>query len=417
MGLGALAGKPSKVGFYIESAHKTVPITTAGGAANTLGIAATNPGRFFIVSGGGMGGDPEIEFPEGEMDGSRERKRSIYIAHGPNGTYPGQFPFLGDGETLYYPLLGTMGNDVQTQLAASATGQAPFKHVFKFDQNYRPSFTCEEILGDATVGRVTAGCVFPGLDFSLGKILSMALSSLGYGQVPNMYVAAGVETTYDFTSSQTVIPGQLGGDGTKTWARTASPVYVDVAQGNSGNGPFTFAQIQYGNESGFSSHYMLRNGAAYVSGDAKVLEGGRISLANNISPYMTTGSGYEAGQCVLNDHKVSGVFPTFFINNEQLIGTRNHDKFSLNMMYRGPQIGSSGFYYDLEFHIPHLKFTTPPPTLQNSALMLDGKWDAIYDATAGYSVKITLTNTTSNALLGGVAPLSGDGGLGGFTKT
>ncbi len=411
------SGTPGAVGLTVEGTFKTAPITNVGGNLNAIGIANTNPERFFIVDpGGGMGCEPQIEVPRGEIDGQRAPKRSVYHAHGPDGTYPGEFTFRSDAENLYYPLLAALGRDVQTQLTASAAS-TPYKHAMYPGRLYRPSFTVEEVLGDGTYGRVTSGCICPSLELDFNDDVTARMRLVGYGQSPNHFL--GVD--YDFGSVAGIIPASMGGDLIKTWKTTASPTFIDIPRGSpgigQGNGPFVFEGMGFGGEAGFSSHFILVDGSPFTN-DPYFIRGMTLAFTNAIQSFMTGGSGFEANATCLNETMCEGKLPVLFVDNQLVLAGRRHSKVSMNFKVTGMAIGATNQYYSIEVHIPQMSFVSTPPGNTNTALMNNSAFTCIYDDSAGYDIKVTLTNTTSNTLLAGkYASVSSPGGLGGYVIT
>jgi hypothetical protein len=411
MALEGQSGIPSAMGRCIESLWRTAPITVVSGAENSLGIAATNPLRFKVIDGGGIDPDLDIMEPIDEIDGYVELGRTILGAK----AYPGSVAYKGDGENLYDTLLAIFGRDVQTQVAgATSTSITPvYKHVFT-PAVYAPSWAFEEQFGDRNNGRVTTGVLTNSVELDFGRVLTVREGLVGYRQIPNLYPnGSGVDTQYDFTSSTSLIPVQLGGDGTKTWKRTVTPTYVDVAQLNNGNGPFVFGGLTFGNESGFSAAFIKIDDVAYSA--AKLLEGMNISVARRIDSFQVGGAVYDPGACVGNSVRVGGNLSLLYADNTLAKALTKFSKISLNFIINGIYIGSSAVKYSIEVYIPNAKFRQAPTSIGSGAIMTGGAFVAQRDPTLGYSIKVSLVNTFTNASLAGAAGSTGAaGGLGGW---
>lgn len=402
-----MSGIPSAVGRCIETTGRAVPHTLISGARNSVGIASTNPHRFRIVDpGGGIEGSAEIATPHDEIDGSVELQRTIMTGK----SYAGQFPFKGDGENLYESLLMMLGKDVQTQVAgAASTSITPvYKHVFT-PNKYFPAFTYEEIFGDANYGRLSAGVVMEGLDLDFNEILQCVERVIAYRQTPNKYGDA----QHDFGSGQAnKLPTQMGGDGTKCIERTAVPTYVDVAQLNNGNGPFVWGGMTFGAESGHAADFVLVDGAAPTN-KPNILPGLRVGLRRAIESFMIGGSGYDRGACVGSQVEATGSMDILFQDNAINLGQLSHSKIAVNAKWEGIYIGSAAVKYGIEVHIPHAKFMRNPLSIPGGAMHVGGDFVCKHDAALGYSIKISLWNSFSNASLAGDAGTTGAQGLGG----
>lgn len=402
---GAQSGRGSSVGFVIESAFRSAPVTNISGNNYYPGIPATNPNRFFIAEpGGGYSPKPTKDVGESEIDGNFSIKRVTMTGK----TYEGKDSFKVDPENLYYPLLGILGKDVESTLTSGALHHVmtPYKHL--------PSFTQEEQFGDATYGRLSTGVVFSGLNLTFGAILMAELTYHAHRQIPNRYPAGTNDVDYDYTSTPALLPSQLGGDGTKLVKLTVAPTYVDVAEGNCGNGPLVFANMQFGSESGFSNSFLTINDVAYAG---KILPGYNVQLTRNIESWMTGGSGYDPGQPVGNVFSASGKLTFLFEDNTIPANVNANCKFGINMKFIGAQIASTGFYYTLEIFLPRVKFLESDGPIRNDKTMtVGGSFQAEYDAAAQTECKITLRNSFTHAALAGTE--SGTvGGLGGWTAT
>jgi len=417
-GFGTMAqtGLTTAVGLCLESSWRTSPISLQSGANYLIGVTGTNPHRFFIVEpGGGFSATPDIVVPDGEIDGDIELRRTIMQGK----TYEGGYAFKADPENLYYPLLGMLGKDYETTLNASGSSAAPLvaKHQMTTGM-YAPSFTLEEIFGDANYGRASSGVVLTSLELDFGKILTARLNGYGHRQVPNEYKnSAGVNTDYTFTSTYTPIPNQMGGDGTKLWKCTPSPTYVDVSAPDCGNGPLVFAAMEFGTIGGqFTGAFLTLNGVAFPN--AEILEGFQLRFNRNVDSRMVGGSGFDPGSCTGNQLTITGRLSVMFKDTAFLLNALKHCKAGLNMKFRGPRIGLSSFYYMLEVFLPDIRLLNVPIEIPDGPIIISTDFVARKVDSLGYSCLITLTNTTSNALFGGEAGTTGAaGGLGGFTRS
>lgn len=412
----AQSGLPTSVGLAIESAWRTVPVTAVSGADYDIGIAGTNPHRFMIVEpGGGFPQQPEVVTPDDEIDGDIELKRSLLVYK----PYDGEFGFKADGENLLYPLYGILGKNAAEILEGTTTPQSAdfaIKHVFT-PNKYAPSFTLEEGFGDKNYGRLNSGVVVQRLALDFGKVVTARMGLYAGRQIPNRYPnGSNTLTDYDFTSTYSVFPNQMGGDGTKRIRVTQNPTYVDVQEANNSNGPFCFGDMTFGSESGFAAAFLKIDDVAIPS--AEILEGLSISLERDIERFMVGGSGYDVGACVGNGIRVSGNLQLLFKDNSIPLAVFKHSKLSLNFKLVGVQIGSSAEKYTLEVHLPNLKFLEGNVSVPAGAIMAGGSFRARKDPALGYSIKLTLINATNVQLLSGSAGTTGAaGGLGGHNTT
>lgn len=407
------SGITSAVGLCLENAHKTVPVPAAG-TAKTVGIPTTNPLRFMTVDpGGSFGASIDLEVPDDEIDGDGELGRTILTGK----DYNGGFGFKLDPEVLQYILMGLYGADTQTTVQASNTTQSPavYKHEFVYN-TYAPSFTAEEIFGDGNNGRLTSGVLINELDLDFAATLRGRFGGGGYRQIPNEYRnSSGVDTVYDYTSTAAVYPDQMGGNGTNTLVRTAkgSRNYVDVASGNTGNGPLTWSSMVYGQQTGFSATFMKVND---VDVAASFLRGFGLGISRNIEKHWTGGSGADPGDCTANGFATVGKnFSILYKDNALPIALLRKSKVSFCWRFEGPLIGTSGIRYAMEIHLPRCRFQNVGVDIPASAMLLGGGFVCEKDKTLGYASKITLVNSFSNSGLGGGAGSTGAaGGIGGW---
>ena len=85
----------------------------------------------------------------------------------------------------------------------------------------------------------------------------------------------------------------MGGDGSIQLVSTASPTYVDVAALAAGNGPLTWASLNYGNASGFAAAYMLVKGQPVT---LELLAGSTLSMSRKVDARQAGGSGANRHQ-------------------------------------------------------------------------------------------------------------------------
>jgi len=404
---GAQSGRSSAVGFAIESAFRSAPLTNLSGNVYNAGIAATNPMRFIGVEpGGGYPTKPTKDVASTEQDGDFEVHRITLTGK----LYDGKDSWKLDPENAYYPLLGILGRDVESTVTSGV-----YDHVMyaKFP-HYMPSFTQEESFGDATNGQLSTGVCFNEITLNHTAILMMEANYYAHRQIPNRYPAAGgVDTDYDFTSTAGLLPSQLGGDHTKQVKINLSPNYVDVAQTNCGNGPLVFANMFNGNAAGFSSAFVTLNDNPIT---ADFLPGFSVKLTRDIERNMVGGSGYDASVPVAGGFSVSGKMDIIFRDNQVIQGTLANCKFGINMLFRGAQIGSTGYYYEYELYLPHLKFMDADRTRADKTMTVGGNFQAKKDPVLGYSCQIRLRNAFTHAALAGQYPQDG-AGLGGWLST
>lgn len=356
--------------------------------------------------GGGIQGSPNIVTPNDEIDGDVTMQRTMLVAK----SYAGEFPFKGDGENMFEPLLAIFGKDVQTQVAgAGSTTITPvYKHVYTpSSPGYFPSFTFEEIFGDANYARLTSGVITEELSLDFNSILQCRERVAGYRQTPNKYG----DLQYDFGSATAnLIPTEMGGNATKCFERTATPTFVDVAQLNNGNGPFVWGGMGFGNESGFSAAFVKVDGSAKT---VNILPGIKINIKRMIESFLVGGSGYDPGACVGNALEITGSMDILFQDNTIPLAALSNSRIELNFVFDGIYIGSSAVKYRIEVYIPHAKFLRNPVVMPNGAIHVGGEFACKKDATSGWPIKISLTNAFSNANLVGLAGSSGNQGGGG----
>ena len=426
----AQSGRSTAVGFCLESAWRTVPLTNASGNNYNVGIASTNPHRFMILDPSrGFPVKPQFNAAKKELDGDFEVRRNILEAK----AYDGEFTMKFDSENLYFMLLGLFGKDVQTQVAFSSSGasNSVFQHVLTPNsaRGYQPSFTIEEIFGDGTTGRLTSGCIVQKVVFTFGLTGTVTGSIYGYRQIPNNYPnSLNSYTDYNFTSSFAVLPTQMGGDGTKQIARTASPTYVDVAEptvggGNLGNGPMAWGAALNGTAGGaYATNFLTIDGSGVA---VEILPGSTISIERVIERFQPAGSGFDMGATAGHEWDVTGKLDILFQDNTVPLAVMRKSNLGLNFKFQGPQIGTTGFYYTTEFYIPRFNLEDGGVELPATAIMTGGTFQGKKDLSgiAGVSalnssIRMVLTNTVDNTNLAGTAGSTGAaGGLGGWNNS
>jgi len=395
-----LAGSVSAIGITPESTYLTVPVTST-----QIGVATTNPARFGnVLPGGGIIPTPKTQKPS-VIDANYVPTQHFHLAN----EYKGGFSGFIDPEVMYYPMRAHFGRAVQTTAQAATTLlSAAYKHVFT---PVRKTATCviEEKFEDGDYGRVTAGCVFDRMSFTLGDVLGYEFGVTGHAQVPNTYDSAGVKTDYDFTSSAANLPSRMGGASTKT---TTSPSFVDIAQGNQGNGALAFAGQAYGAESGFGATILTINGSSFTN--HKFLEGSKIDSVRTLVSNPVGGSGRDPEALVCTQGMVTGTLNFTFEASDLVLAALGHKKLAVNVKYIGSQIGTSGIYYAIEFYIPNARVNSAPVRVSDTMLMVSLEFDAIYDASAGQDFKVSIWNSLTAAALGDVAGTY-SGSMGGIT--
>lgn len=398
-------GKATAVGACIESVWGQPPLTVVSGAANAIGITGTNPHRFAKMEpSGGIAAESTIEVPSDELDGGYQATRGYQL----DKKYNGDFSLKIDPENLYLFLLALLGRDVQTNLiAAGSNGGIPVNsHVMKFGAN-APSLTIEEIFSNQ-MGRVTSGVFAQSIDLTMtqNKPITGKVSIYGKHQIPNHYPnSAGVDTAYLYDQTQRVIPAIMGGDGTKTWARTAAPTYVDVA-----TGPLVFASMVAGTQGGqFANAFVTIAGTAYAMSITEVT----LTLTRDITMHQVGGSGFDIGDCVGNAFTVTGKVTALFKDYSPVLANLAAQQIGLNWQFVGPNIGPSTTPYSIEAYIPRAKMMKAPLPLTAKELMIASEFTTYLDPSVNSLIVATLINTFDNSTLAGLVS-STPGGLGGW---
>jgi len=413
----AQTGLSSAVGLCLEDTWRRAPLTNLSGSNYAIGVSNINPHRFWVLEpGGGLPAKPEIVVADNEIDGDVQTSRTMKTAV----TYDGEFSWKGDGENLYYPLLGIMGRDVQTtiQAAGSVITAGVFSHKL-LPSKYAPSFTCEEIFGDATYGRASTGVVVQHVELDFAKIVMAKAKLIPYRQVPNQYSnAANALTDYNFGATPAIIPRQLSGyygNATNTWTRTATPGYCDVQQEQPtmkyGTGPFVFANMTYGLQAGnFAGAFMTVDDVPVA---VDFLEGCNLTIDRSIKADMTGGSGYDPGACTGSQLTFAGKISILYKDTTIQLAALRHSKFGLNFQIIGVTPGSGGTaYYLIDVYLPNCKFTEPEgPNIVDGPIITGGAFKARRDPTLGYACQITIQNTFDNRTLAGVANLANTTGV------
>jgi hypothetical protein len=417
----AQTGLATAVGMTIERAFREAPLSLISGTNYNLGIATTNPHRFWTIDpGGGIIGKPDIDAPDGEIDGDVELKRTIKRGM----SYEGSFSFKADAENLMYPLLGMFGRDQYSQIQSvtSAITAAMYRHVFT-PNKYAPSFSLEEIFGDAATGRVTGGMTVLSLDLDFQATVMARMNVRGHRQVPNNLFADGSFTDYHYGSGNNIIPGNMStlfGNGTNTWNRTPTPGYVDIEQEQPtqrmGSGPFTFAGMQYGTATPAgtlalggapdfttaATAFISIDGVAVTDG-IEILTGPALSLSRNITSQMIAGSGYDPGAATGNQFSASGRLPILFNDMTIYEAVLRHSRVSLNFRIFGIRPGVGGAKnYMLEVYVPNVRFlNVSGPISTDGPITEDLSWRARKDPNLGYSCLVMLQNQFDASQLAG----------------
>jgi hypothetical protein len=380
----------------IESAFRSAPLTLIGGTVYAVGNPATNPLRYAILEPS-QGIEAQVEIDSGkEVDGDFQQRRATLTGK----TYSGEVVLKADPENLYYLLLGMFGRDLQTTLHVQDAQHSPaaYSHTF-LPGRTAPSFTVEEDLADGTNGRLTSGVIVSRLEFDFGKIVTVKAQLEGYRQIPNTYTnAGGVATQYGFGSVAGLLPAQMGGDGTKQVIATASPGYVDVAQGQSGDGPLVFAGLGTGTQAGFGAAYLLVNGTPVA---VEILEGSRIVVEREIDSRMAAGSGFDRGAVTANKFLVTGQLVALYEDMTLPANMLQFSQLALDLLFTGAPIGTSGYSYSLEFHVPHLKLTKAPVGEAVDTIVINSDFVTRKDDVLGYTVKVIAQNSVNNVALAG----------------
>jgi hypothetical protein len=388
------SGWTSAVGLAIESQWLNVPLTGSGNPY-TIGIAGSNPLRFQIIEPS-MGIEPVAMLDnKDEVDGSIEDVRQTLLAK----TYKGQFSFPVDAETLYYWAIGMLGRDVQTTVAASGGGNpAVYDHAMS-PYLHAPSFTVEEDLGTRMFGKLTSGAIVEGLSLDFGQMLTAKGMLTGHRHIPNTYPLSGVNTEFVFGSNVGLLPTQMGGSGTTQVISTASPSYVDVAAAASGNGPLTWASLNYGNQTGFTSAYMLVKGQPVT---IELLAGSTLEMSRKLDSRQSGGSGYDPGSATGGKLKGKGKLVAIYSNMMLPAAAMDFSQIGLDLLFRGPQIGTTGYYYELEVYLPHMKLVRAPVGEQNDTILINSDYVVRMDTTGAHGIQLRLRNTFNNASMAGL---------------
>ncbi len=406
------SGRATAVGMAIETTFGTPPTTLISGSNYSIGIASTNPERFFkVLPSKGFPVKPTIKAQDKELAGDFDRHRIVITDRG----YLGELTWLADPENLYYALLGVFGVDAQTLVQAATSTQTPaiYSHAFQTNKNrgYMPSFTVEEVFGDHVYGRLTSGVVVQKVSITFGDVVTATMSLTGGHQVPNNYPNASlVNTDYDYGSATNVIPGQMGGNGTNTWQATSSPTFCDVAEPTDGDGPLVFANMTYGTQSGYSSSFIHVDGSAYT---VDILRGMTLNLSRTISAVPVGGGGLDVYTYIAHEWMIDGKVDLLFLDNLFSRAVLAKKTVSMDFLINGPLAGTSGKNWSMEVFLPNLNFSDGGLEIPASEMLSGGNFSAKQDPTLGYAALVTMVNTYTNASLAGTAG-SSPGGLGGW---
>jgi hypothetical protein len=418
----AQSGILSAVGFAPENKWREAPLTLLSGANYGIGVTNQNPHRFWkLEPGGGIPPAPEIFVGDGEIDGDVDLTRTGKVAM----TYNGGYSFKADGENLMYPLLGTMGRVVSTQIQTSNSTITTnmWRHIFT-PNKLSNSFVVEEIFGDSQFGRLSGGVLFQRIEFDLSRIVMARVNLIPYRQVPNHYHnASDALTDYDFGATAAVIPSQMSvekGDGTNTWTRTTTPGYIDVEQEQPterwGTGPFVFAGMRNGTaitSAGIAlggapdfatpnTAFLAVDGVAYAA--AEILEGSTFYIERKIDSNMTAGSSYDPGSCTGGGIMIGGNINFLFSDLTILKAANRHSRFALNFRLVGVKPGSNGTHrYVMEVFMPNVRLTVPTgPSLPDGPMTINCEYRARKDPTLGYACLVMIQNTFDISRMGGM---------------
>lgn len=405
------AGKVSAVILYPEATQATVPYS-ASGTPRSIGNS-TSVGRAMKVNpSNGIQAAVVAEAPS-EIDGNIQPMRHFLTGK----TYTGAFEGIVDPQELHYLATGVFGRDVQSVLQAVDTTHttAAYRHVFKPTRK-TVTFTTEEIFGDATYARLTSGVAVSSLRLNFnGGMIGYSANLIGSRQTPNTYPnASDVLTSYDFGSSSAVLPIAMGGNGTITVQRTASPSYPSVAQGNQGNGALAWAGLRYGSQSGFDDAYIQINGTDFTN--AKLTASGYVEIVRNLHAQMVGGSGFDQDLLATTEVTTRGQIQLTYETNEVISAMLGHSTLALNIKFKGELIGDSGQYYAMELYLPTCKINSAPLALTNDLMMITVEFDAIYNSSLSGSMSLTLDNTLDVSSLAGQTG-SFTGALGGWAAS
>lgn len=395
---------------HFESKHGCPAIT---GSSNPRVLGATaNPHQAFSY----MAEDPfsfysELEDHKDEQDGAFGDKRKTKVAN----IYDAyQLPIIGDPNNLDNALLAMFGAVKQTGVDATTGAYInEFRPNTKFGR--QPSRTFEQRYGDGTYAALLTGCLSEKLELGFDKTLRCTETIRAFHGLPNNYPHSGADTDYAFGSTAATIPDVMNGDGTKTWKATASPTFADFGT------VFTFANLAYGSESGFSSTFLKVDGSGYSHfapnpGDLS------ISVEREIFRAMVPGSSWDDGAAVGLKWHVMGRLATLFVDEALQAAARRRAQFALNFKINcGAISGSSPSTNSyIEVHIPEFYFKTAKTTGRTKELKVSADWEAVINSAAGYAIKVTLVNGVDHSSLGGLAGTSyaagvdGNLGLGGW---
>ncbi|HLV80737.1 MAG TPA: hypothetical protein VKT32_10660 [Chthonomonadaceae bacterium] len=430
-------GKSTAIGACIESVWGQPPLTVQSGSNYLIGIPYSNPHRFMIVEpGNGIRGKATVTNPANEIDGTIETTRTILE----DKTYRGTFDFKADPENAYVPIFCMFGSEAgATTMSSQSNTTGVYQHAFT-PYKGAPSCTIEEIFGTSVYGRVTSGCLTESLSFTFGKNAVMAKWSLyGMHQVPNTYFQGTsnslVDQDYKYDNTGTndmahSVPGNatypcMQSDGTtRYWKCTPTPVYVDVAQtpssqtpyGPAGNGPGVFGGIVYSGteggsvQSGFSSAFVSIDGVGQSS--IGIVPGFNIDFARALDVQMIAGGQFDIGACVSKAFTCKGKMQFIYQDQSLPLAAFRHSTFSICFRVLGPQVGTTGYFYWMEFYLPNVKFDDPGPNVPDGMIYTGGTFVARQDPTLGYTAKVTLQNTVIAGQIAG-----GSGGIGGGRTT
>ena len=119
-----------------------------------------------------------------------------------------------------------------------------------------------------------------------------------------------------------------------------------------------------------------------------------LSISNELEPLEVVGDRYYASIPV-KGLTVEGSMDLLFENTSQLDRFLNGAETSLTVEFTGAEI-ESGFSYMLKFELPRIIYKTHEAGIDRRELLVESiDFEALYDATAGYLIRVQLQNTES----------------------
>jgi len=119
-----------------------------------------------------------------------------------------------------------------------------------------------------------------------------------------------------------------------------------------------------------------------------------LTISNELEPLEVIGDRYYAGIPV-KGLTVEGSMDLIFENTNQLDKFLNGTETSMAVEFIGGEI-ESGFNYKLKFELPRVIYKTHEAGVDRRELLVESiDFEALYDATAGYLIRVQLQNTES----------------------